>query len=321
MTDLSSADWRALCAELVDALDKCQRPYGDQPESFLAWRTRAALAQPEPTQDLSQLSDGYHTFAELYEHRYALCLALMRAMPEHGWYSWRHADGERCFGGNDWFIIGIEPPGGNSVTYHLPAELYPAARATGAVELEKGRPWDGHSAADVALRLKEWAAQPEPEPQGPDLTACDLLERFIDCFWDEQDAESYPNAAALVAQARALLAQPEPQGPTLDDISELCEEFEFHLDGNGEYNDDLESAEALWEICHAVLARWSHPAIKPVPVGERLPKSNDFDAEGCCWSWSRDIYAWCQCFAAAGDSSEWTHWLPHWALPVPKQAP
>jgi hypothetical protein len=124
-------------------------------------------AQPEPTQDLSQLSDGYHTFAELYEHRHALCLGLMRAMPRHCWYSWRHADGERCFGGNDWFIIGIEPPGGNSVTYHLPAELYPAARATGAVELEKGRPWDGHSAADVALRLKEWAALAQPEPQGP----------------------------------------------------------------------------------------------------------------------------------------------------------
>lgn len=50
----------------------------------------------------------------------------------------------------------------------------------------------------------------------------------------------------------------EPQGPTLDDISELCEEFEFHLDGNGEYNNDLESAEALWEICHAVLARWGN---------------------------------------------------------------
>jgi hypothetical protein len=54
----------------------------------------------------------------------------------------------------------------------------------------------------------------QPEPQGPDLTACDLLERFIDYFWDEQDAESFPNAAALVAQARALLAQPEPQGPS-----------------------------------------------------------------------------------------------------------
>jgi hypothetical protein len=65
-----------------------------------------------------------------------------------------------------------------------------------------------------------------------------------------------PGSVELVNRARTVLAHHEPQGPTLDDISELCEEFEFHLDGNGEYNDDLESAEALWEICHAVLARW-----------------------------------------------------------------
>jgi hypothetical protein len=40
-------DIRALCAELVDALEKCQRPYGDEPESSLVWKARAALAQPE----------------------------------------------------------------------------------------------------------------------------------------------------------------------------------------------------------------------------------------------------------------------------------
>ncbi len=41
-------DFRALCAELVDALDKSQRPYGDKPESSLVWKAHAALAQPAP---------------------------------------------------------------------------------------------------------------------------------------------------------------------------------------------------------------------------------------------------------------------------------
>jgi hypothetical protein len=59
--------------------------------------------------------------------------------------------------------------------------------------------------------------------------------------------------AELVLRARDALAQPEPQGPTLDDVSELCEEFGFHLD---ESYDNLESAEALWEMFRAVLARW-----------------------------------------------------------------
>ncbi len=45
-------DFRALCAELVDALEKCQRPYGDEPESSLVWKARAALAQPVPQQEV-----------------------------------------------------------------------------------------------------------------------------------------------------------------------------------------------------------------------------------------------------------------------------
>jgi hypothetical protein len=60
------------------------------------------------------------------------------------------------------------------------------------------------------------------------------------------------------------------------------------------------------------------PPASPVPVSERLPGAEDCDAEGLCWWWSRDITAWCLCFAADGDSSEWTHWLPHWAIPQPQ---
>ena len=65
---------------------------------------------------------------------------------------------------------------------------------------------------------------------------------------------------SLADEARAALTQPEPQGPTLDDVSELCEEFGFHLD---ESYDNLESAEALWEMFRAVVARWGRPAIEP----------------------------------------------------------
>ena len=46
-------DFRALCEELAEALDECQRLCGDQPESPLVWKSRAALAeQPvEPTDE------------------------------------------------------------------------------------------------------------------------------------------------------------------------------------------------------------------------------------------------------------------------------
>ena len=145
---------------------------------------RQHAAQSRQEEDPSQLSDGYHTFAELYEHRHALFLALMRAMPQHCWFSLRHADGERCFGGDDWFIAGAELPGGSSVTYHLPADLYLLARATGASRLDLGRPWDGHTASDVVSRLMEWASQPRQEveptpPPAPVTTGCGSTSKAV----------------------------------------------------------------------------------------------------------------------------------------------
>jgi hypothetical protein len=110
--------------------------------------------------DTSQISDGYHTFAELYEHRHALTLALMKAMPRHFWFSRRHADGELCFGDGEWFIVGAELPDSGKITYHLPMRLWRLAEMTGATELDRGHPWDGHTAADVVNRLKAWASCP-----------------------------------------------------------------------------------------------------------------------------------------------------------------
>jgi hypothetical protein len=47
MTDPTPTDWRALCAELMDAIDSCI-PAERIKQSPLAVRVDAALAQPEP---------------------------------------------------------------------------------------------------------------------------------------------------------------------------------------------------------------------------------------------------------------------------------
>jgi len=113
-----------------------------------------------------QISDGYHTFNELYEHRHALCLALMKAMPEHWWFSKRHHDGELCFGDGDWFIVGATLPGipCGEVTYHLPSRLWEHANTTGATRLEHGRLWDGHTSEDVTARLLAWVSSTHSQP-------------------------------------------------------------------------------------------------------------------------------------------------------------
>lgn len=114
--------------------------------------------------DMGEVSDGYHTFNELYAHRVRLFSALMNAFPESAWWSFQHHDGEQWDG---WVLAGIDTPEG-SVTYHLPeSEIQHLPQGT---EIEFGKEWDGHTAEDVLERLLILrpaikGAEPEPELQ------------------------------------------------------------------------------------------------------------------------------------------------------------
>ena len=70
-------------------------------------------------------------------------------------------------------------------------------------------------------------------------------------------------------------------------------------------------------FARTILARWGRPALRPVPVSERLPEAGDCDAEGrCCfaaWDWS-----WALEDRTFGCNNSRTHWLPAHALPVPE---
>jgi hypothetical protein len=62
---------------------------------------------------------------------------------------------------------------------------------------------------------------------------------------------------ALAAEARAALAQPEPQGPSDKDLHQLwLDLYAFH---DGPTSGDVA------EIARAVFARWGRPAIEPMP--------------------------------------------------------
>jgi hypothetical protein len=77
-------------------------------------------------------------------------------------------------------------------------------------------------------------------------------------------------------------------------------------------------------FARAVLARWGRPAIEPVPVDERLPGPEDCDAEGRCWWWYPANGPFCSFWQFEADPEERgplfqpSHWLPRWALPMPK---
>lgn len=93
------------------------------------------------------VSDGYHTFDELYLHRVRLFSTLMRAHSDKAWWSKKYSDGEVWEG---WVLAGIDSPNG-TLTYHLPDSEIPYLPVER--ELEFSKEWDGHTAEDVIERL------------------------------------------------------------------------------------------------------------------------------------------------------------------------
>ena len=91
-----------------------------------------------------ELSDGYHTFNDLYYQRCILFATLVNQNKKTSWKSYKHEDGELCFGGG-WFIVGIDTPLG-SYTYHYENKYWDLFQCK---ELECGKHWDGHTSKDV----------------------------------------------------------------------------------------------------------------------------------------------------------------------------
>lgn len=70
---------------------------------------------------ISEVSDGYHTFGDLYNHRIYNFIAVMNLCSKLGLdcgWSKKHSDGELCFGGG-WVICWITTPTGLQARYHM----------------------------------------------------------------------------------------------------------------------------------------------------------------------------------------------------------
>lgn len=103
------------------------------------------------------ISDGYHTFGELYNHRIELYINLCKMFSADEslfspivWRSKKHSDGDEWDG---WFILGINVIPGNQITYHLPDSKWDDCSF--AIDLEHAPKFDGHTSDDVLQRLKD----------------------------------------------------------------------------------------------------------------------------------------------------------------------
>lgn len=104
------------------------------------------------------ISDGYHTFNELYEHRIALFKALSRAIMDMGeaatvsrlvWKTKTYFNGSPVQDG--WFLAGIGDIGDLQISYHIPISEWD----TWPADIEHAPEFDGHTSADVLKRLGE----------------------------------------------------------------------------------------------------------------------------------------------------------------------
>ena len=120
-------------------------------------RKRVALEAVKVTGDTS---DGYHTFNELYDYRRIYNAALFNEWASQGKYdvhkSWKHSDGEDCFGGG-WFIVVAELPTGQ-VSNHYEAQYWDNFVIPSRDIANK---YDGHTPKQALSRIAELKAQKE----------------------------------------------------------------------------------------------------------------------------------------------------------------
>ena len=107
-----------------------------------------AICEVAHINDIGDVSDGYHTFNQLYYQRMMLFAVLVKQNRDKAWKSLRHEDGELCFGGG-WFIVGIDTPDG-SYTYHYENKYFDLFDCE---ILDHGKHWDGHTEKDVTRLL------------------------------------------------------------------------------------------------------------------------------------------------------------------------
>lgn len=109
-----------------------------------------------------EVSDGYHTFDELYECRNRLFITLVKKVSDENhsravlshykgitpiWRSRFHDDGSSYPG---WFVLGIGRMAGDIITFHLPDRYWDECSFA---RVEAKAYYDGHNTADALQRL------------------------------------------------------------------------------------------------------------------------------------------------------------------------
>jgi hypothetical protein len=113
--------------------------------------------------DSGDVSDGWHTFNELYHYRMlynaGMASALVSMTPIKRLKqnikvvkSWRHNDGELCFGKDNYFVVVMQLPTGQ-VSNHYHGDHWDLFKVP---EVERAPEYDGHTPQESAERLEKY---------------------------------------------------------------------------------------------------------------------------------------------------------------------
>lgn len=142
----------------VEILAECSQEFNDDGK-LTCWKKQWRIFLGKEDDDI-EVSDGFHTMEELYDHRIELFIALCKQndiidgecgvdASGRSWRSKLHSDGSSFEG---WFILGIGRKKGEQITYHLPIDKWEDTNF--AETLDFAPEWDGHTSADVLERLR-----------------------------------------------------------------------------------------------------------------------------------------------------------------------
>lgn len=142
-------------------LDAGIKAWGSEPitvsEFEMSWHNEPVLVLPGFEEAESSDGDDYHSMDELYYYRMLYNALAFNTWAEEPWNypqvskSWKHSDGEDCFGGG-WFIVVAELPTGQ-ITNHYEAKHWDLFKIP---EVEVAPYYDGHTPEEAAERMKAY---------------------------------------------------------------------------------------------------------------------------------------------------------------------
>lgn len=125
--------------EDIEAIERKQR---DLDLNGIDYKIDKINKEIELLEDKSKISDGSHTFEELYHHRAILFSIICNTYKNQSWKSWKHDDGTMF---EDYFVVGVTTEQGE-YSYHYHKDYWKYFEVK---ELTYAPVWDGHKPSDI----------------------------------------------------------------------------------------------------------------------------------------------------------------------------